>query len=153
MLDIYEKALCRKIADTFELAAINGFQPYSFTSFWLESDIASVFYKIEDLNLVAQSPLYILGSILDEMTEKGIKITNTTDVCEKEVMYWGGYIFSYWIFSRDIAGDNILKRFDVKKILQCYDTLHTLSPEAAIEIIVEDMELKQEQIYEKYGIT
>ena len=142
MLDTCEKAICRKIASMFEYAGKTGYRPVSFTTTWLESDTSKELYTIEPC-AIAQSYPYHLHSLEKEMQEKGIVLSSDTSETYEDVMYWAGYIFSYWIFLEGISGDEIIEKYDIKHILECYDTYHTLSPEVAIDKIKEDWNMEQ----------
>lgn len=56
----------------------------------------------------------------------------------EEDMYWFGYILTYWHFLEGISGKEVLETYDVCKVLDEFDVLHTLSVKAAIEKIRED---------------
>lgn len=45
---------------------------------------------------------------------------------------------AYWFFIEQISGTDILKMYDVDRILDSYDALHTVSVKLAIEEIEED---------------
>jgi|GEM_PF-4365962 len=62
-----------------------------------------------------------------------------------DIMYWGGYLFSCWIFIDDIKGKDIVNNYDIQKILLCYDTLHTVSVKVAIDMIKKDFVLLQDK--------
>ena len=53
-------------------------------------------------------------------------------------MYWFGYIITYWHFLEGISGKDIVINYDVCKILDEFDVLHTVSVKRAIEMIKED---------------
>lgn len=42
-------------------------------------------------------------------------------------MYWGGYIFMYISLDENIKPCELQKRCNINRVLQCYDTLHSLS--------------------------
>lgn len=53
-------------------------------------------------------------------------------------MYWLGYLLTYWSFFDGTSGKDILKKYNVCKILDEYDVLHTLSVKTALKKIQED---------------
>jgi hypothetical protein len=63
---------------------------------------------------------------------------------DADVMYWGGYIFMYFSLENKITPQNMLDNYDIVRILQCYDTLHTVSSKVAVEMIDEDFRLRCE---------
>jgi hypothetical protein len=60
---------------------------------------------------------------------------------DDEILYWFGYLISYWCFSEDISPCFILHAYDLKSILDAYETLHSLSVGTAIEKIMEEYKL------------
>lgn len=53
-------------------------------------------------------------------------------------VYWFGYLITYGHFLEGITGEEIHARYNIRKILDEYDVLHTLSVKTAIEKIKED---------------
>ena len=133
MIGFTEKAVCRKIGKTFELAAKEGFHPVEFSMFWLQSDVCKRLAAL-DFNDIAQSALYQLNSIKMELQATKVVLL----VCESDysdIMFWAGYLFMYWIYQDEIEGNQIAEAYDVEGILARFDTLHTLSCKTAIEEI------------------
>ncbi len=135
MPDFEEKAICRKVGGVFELSAIKGYEPIAFTKLWLNSKTADNLYRW-DFHDVAQSKQYLLHSI---ELEYGLKSEDAkaNEVKMSEVMYWGGYMFTYLSYQENIKPEDVLKAYDVERVLKCYDTLHTLSAGVAAEEIKE----------------
>jgi hypothetical protein len=146
MLDFEEKALCRKVAGVLELSAKRGYEPFAFAKLWLASKTAQNLYEW-DFKDVAQSKQYLLHSIEleynlgQEAIHENIQ-ENTEYVAD--VMYWGGYIFMYFSLENKIKPQELLDKYDIVRILQCYDTLHTVSSKVAVEMIDEDFRLQCE---------
>lgn len=133
MVGFTEKAVCRKIGKTFELAAKEGFHPVEFSMFWLQSDACKRLAAL-DFNDIAQSALYQLNSIKMELGAA----KQVLPACESDysdIMFWAGYLFMYWIYQDEIEGAKIAEAYDVEGILARFDTLHTLSCKTAIEEI------------------
>lgn len=133
MIGFTEKAVCRKIGKTFELAAKEGFHPVEFSIFWLKSDVCKRLAAL-DFNDIAQSALYQLNSIKMEL---GLA-EQVLPACESDyndIMFWAGYLFMYWIYQDEIEGSQIAEAYDVEGILARFETLHTLSCKTAIEEI------------------
>lgn len=135
MIGYEEKALCRKIADTFEIASKHLVYPPDFIEKWLMSETAVKIYE-KDFNEIAQSPLYIYNSLIKE---KRIEMLNEQTVEEYPmVMYWTGYMLTYMGFLCEIAPEHLWKKYDVIRIAEAYETLHTVSIQRAIEEINEE---------------
>lgn len=132
ILDINEKAICRKVANVFSLANKKNYHPVEFTLRWLESDTAKLLYEM-NLNEIAQSPLYQINSFDMEMKNIGHEFKMKSETDYEDVMYWCGYFFTYWIFYEEITGKDLIEKYDIEKIMECYDTYHTLSCKNAIE--------------------
>lgn len=138
MIDVMEKAICRKIARTFELAAEECYHPVDFTIQWLNSDTCKYLYEL-NANEIAQSYYYQLNSLKMEMKRKKITIKHSTESYSDE-MYWAGYFFTYMMYKEEMPGPEIVKKYEVDTILSCFDTLHTLSCDVAIEKCKEDFD-------------
>lgn len=131
MIGYEEKALCRKIADMFEIAGHNKCDPSDIIKKWLQSDTSQKIFN-RDFNEIAQSPLYIYNSLLRE----GNIIS-----CEKEyadLLYWVGYILTYIGFKRELEPKKVFEQYDVIGFAGAYDTLHTLSPKVAFEEVTKE---------------
>jgi hypothetical protein len=142
MLDFEEKALCRKVAGVLELSAKKGYEPFTFAKLWLASKTAQNLYEW-DFKDVAQSKQYLLHSVELEYNLEKSEIQENADYVA-DVMYWGGYIFMYFSLENKITPQNMLDNYDIVRILQCYDTLHTVSSKVAVEKIDEDFRLQCE---------
>lgn len=143
MPDFEEKALCRKVGGVFELSAQKGYEVLAFTKLWLKSQTADHLYHW-NCNEVAQSKQYLLHSI---ELEYGL---TDQDACSREInmeelMYWGGYILTYLSFTDRMEPKEIEKQYDLEKVLECYDTLHTLSAQIAVDKIKEEFRKERNQ--------
>lgn len=132
----YERAIARKIADVFEIAGEHCLDESKFTKAWLNSNTAKLLYTL-DFNAISQSPLYHYNSFI--MEYKNIDdLYPEESYFNNDIMYWSGYLFSCWIFMEDVSPQQILQSYDIDKILLCYDTLHTVSIEVAVDMIKSD---------------
>lgn len=141
MLDFSEKGICRKVANTFVYAARQKFHPVEFTAEWLQSD---TFQLLLDMNLceICQSYVYQFNSFMMEIKKKGI-VVNELEGDYEDLMHWAGYFFSYWGYYDKITGKEIAENYDIKRVLSCYDTLHTVSCEVAIAYVKQDFSVKK----------
>ena len=130
-LDLTQKLLCNKIGKTFELGALKlHCYELTFCRAWLNSVLLNDILKLEE-TLICQSNNYLLNSFIQENN-----IPSHSDYKPDEnVMYWIGYLFTYWMFMDEINGEVILKHYDLKSILEQYDVLHTQSIKVAIKTI------------------
>lgn len=53
-------------------------------------------------------------------------------------MYWFGYITMYFSLSFAKSPLEIYEEYDIEKIIESYDTLHTLSSKVAVDKIKND---------------
>ena len=84
-------------------------------------------------NCIAQSYVYQLNSLERELGV--VHISQTLDPLYPELMYWAGYVLSYWMFLDDITWQDLDNAYDIENVLQAYETLHTLSVERCIQEI------------------
>ena len=130
-LDLSQKITCNTVAKTFSLAAetIPCYE-ITFCKKWLISDLCSSIQQ-SDETIICQSKSYLCKEFI-----KNNEIPLHEDYkMDKEVMYWMGYLLTYWMYSTGINGAEIVSRFNIKSILERYDTLHTTSMQVAIETI------------------
>lgn len=135
MPDFEEKAVCRKAGGVLELAAEKGYEPIAFTKLWLVSKTAENLYRM-DFHDVAQSKQYLLHSLELEydLSKEDTILESGSDPL---LMYWAGFTLMYLSFTESAEPKEILKIYDIEKVLKCYETLHTLSAPVAIDEIRE----------------
>lgn len=133
-LDLTQKLLCNKVGKMFELAAQNlSCYELSFCEAWLQSDISKQIQELEE-TLICQSKTYFLNSFNKSISlpsHEGYKM-------DSDSMYWIGYLLTYWMFIEDVEGEFILKKYNLKAVLEQYDVLHTMSIKSAIKTIKND---------------
>lgn len=130
MIGFEEKALCRKIGNVFLRASQMGYLPDAFVESWLCSEEALKIY-VKDFNDIAQSPVYILNSLL--MEDKAIIFDADKADLYDDLMYWLGYIVTYMQFSLEIPPEDLWCRYDIVSFAGSYEVLHTLSNKNATE--------------------
>ena len=59
-------------------------------------------------------------------------------ILSNEMLYWGGYLVTYWCLEYQETAKDISEKYDIEKIMYSYEVLHSLSIKAAIEKIKED---------------
>lgn len=137
MLEPIELAIAQKIALIFEIAGKQQNNPYFFTMKFIASktyDNLFTFLPGE----IEQSPLCEYKMFIKEMEEKHIKIPLLNKVIEYDYMFWIGYLLTYWGYLKKIHPAQIIKKYDVVKMIGAYETLHTLKIETAIELITHE---------------
>ena len=133
MVGFEEKALCRKIAKTFEFAGMKGYPVEEFTKEWLESDTAKRIYD-RDFNEIAQSSLYVLNSLLKEKE----LVCDGSGKDYTDLFFWLGYTITYMQFYLEISPEKLWNKYDIIGFAGSYDVLHTLSSKTATEECVNE---------------
>ena len=133
-MDLTQKLLCNKIGKMFEHATskLHCYE-LSFCKEWLHSDLLKEILVLEE-TLIYQSKNYLFNSFQKELN---VPLHENYEM-DKDAMYWIGYLLTYWMFMDDIDGSTIVKKYDLKAILEQYDVLHTMSVKAAIKTIKKD---------------
>ena len=147
-VNFFQKAIARKIGNTFKLATNEGYDVVEFTHAWLCSEVAERIFQENAID-VAQWANYQLDSLMIELEEKGMTISKSKKSFPDE-MYWVGYLLTYWEFMDHVPGKE-LNSCDVVWLINQYDTLHTTSVEYAISEIKEHMEYEKENCAELPG--
>jgi hypothetical protein len=75
---------------------------------------------------------YLLEELKDE---KDICITG--EKYNPNVMYWIGYLYRYWVGSRNLASKKIYRYAPAKTMKRNYMIFHTFDPEVAIDDLIE----------------
>lgn len=131
-LDVLDIMVCRKVAMMMEkVMQTHQISEISFAKYWFKTQQCK-WLAISEPTEICQSEIYFYNSIkkgLDEIPEHKEYSTHP------ETMYWFGYTTQYWIYARSIDPTQIEKTYDIEKILQNYDVLHTYSTKRAIEEI------------------
>lgn len=77
---------------------------------------------------------YIMSSLEDEY---GAKLRSEGPILDSEVLYWIGYIYRYWNLYKKESSKSIYKKAPFKTMKIVYLMYHTMSPELAIERLME----------------
>lgn len=130
-LNLSQKITCNTVAKMFEHAATKlSCYETTFCKQWLSSALCASIGE-EDETVICQSRAYFF----DEFVHTARLPMHKGYTMDREVMHWAGYIFTYWMYATGITGKQITSQYDIKSILEQYDTLHTMSVPAAIESI------------------
>lgn len=137
IVDFIELKLIEKIANIFAYAMKEKkYNRYHFLKKWCLSDTYQSILDFDE-TLCSQAKTYILRMFEKEYEGKLPDIDSDSPLYEDD-MYWAGYLLTYWFFVDGTSGKSIMKQYDVCKMLDEYDVLHTLSVKAAISKIRED---------------
>lgn len=136
-MEFIELKLIEKIGNVFASAMTERkYNHYQFIKQWCASNTCQSVSEFDE-TLCSQAKSYILRTFEKEYESNLPEIDNDSPLYEED-MYWFGYLLTYWHFLDGTSGKDVLKEYDVCKILDEYDVLHTLSIKAAIEKIRED---------------
>ena len=73
------------------------------------------------------------------------KIGKTDKPLSKDMMFWIGYIYRYWHFYKGEESKKIYCQAPIETMKTNYLMFHTLSPELAIDDLVEIYEQKKKK--------
>lgn len=137
MLDFFELKLSEKIGRMLSYAVtVKKYNRYELVEKWLGSEtyMQTVLF---DISLASQAKTYILNAFEQELAGDLPRKDDESPAYADDV-FWFGYLMAYWYFSDGTAGKEILQEINVRKVLDEYQPLHTLSVKAAIAKIKED---------------
>ncbi len=136
-IGFFELKLSEKIGAVFSNAVKDKkYDPYEFAEKWCLSETCRAVFDFDE-TLVSQARSYILRVFESEISGS-LPTTNEKDPLYSDDVYWFGYLITYWHFLEGITGEEIHARYNIRKMLDEYGVLHTLSVKAAIEKIKED---------------
>lgn len=136
-MEFIELKLIEKVGNVFSMAMRDRkYNRYQFVKKWCSSETFQSLIEFDE-TLCSQAKSYILRMFEKEYEDRLPDIDNDSPLYEDD-MNWVGYLLTYWCFEESITGKNIMKQYDVYKIPDEYDVLHTLSIKAAISKIRED---------------
>lgn len=133
-----ELKLCEKVGKILiEAKKIYRGNDFILIAAWLSSNVFSEMISGNEV-YCSQAKTYVARCFMEE-----IAFCDDTENVEidDDVLYWFGYIVSYWCFSEEIEPCCIAQNYDLKSILDAYEMLHSLSVKTAIEKIKEEYHL------------
>lgn len=132
-----ELKLAEKIGKVLYIAVTeNKYNRYELIHKWLASDTYDETVNFY-VHLCSQAKTYILAAFEIEF-ENDLPSIDEESPLYGEDLYWFGYVMAYWFFIEQISGTDILKMYDVDRILDSYGALHAVSVKRAIEEIKEN---------------
>lgn len=136
-MDFSKLKLAEKIGKILEYAVVERkYNRYELIHKWLASNTYDETINFF-VHLCSQAKTYILAAFEREY-ENNLPQIDEESPSYGEDLYWFGYTISYWFFLENIDGPTILKHYDVDRILDSYEALHTQSVKRAIEEIKEN---------------
>ncbi len=130
-MDELQFKMCDIQGRLFELSGEKGYDSVSFIKAFMTSDVAkSLDSKFNRMQWAGEE--YLLAEIADtaELTKGGT-------VYDKETLYWTGYIYRFWHFSKGEYSKEIYKQAPAETMNRNWLIFHTLAPEVAIDDLKE----------------
>jgi len=128
ILNSLQLQLCKIQGRLFELSLKENLDSETFIKQYMKSKAASD-YGLPYNRLQWAGEEYILEEVMDECKDK-LKIGT---LYSKDVMFWTGYIYSYWHFLTDESSKKIVSQAPPKIMKNSYAGLHTIDIDLAIE--------------------
>lgn len=128
-----EFKLCDIQGRLFELSIDKGLGSASFVKCFMRSKVAE--YLDSPYNrLQWAGEEYLLEELIDEC---GDDLEKSGKTISKDQIYWMGYIYRYWHCVRGTASKDIYKQAPYERMASNYLMFHSLSPELAIDDLIE----------------
>ena len=90
-----------------------------------------------DVALCSQAKSYIARTFLTE-NKAYLEAIQPNMIMSNEILYWSGYLVTYWCLEYQETAKGISEKYDIEKIMYSYEVLHSLSIKSAIAKIKED---------------
>lgn len=136
-MDFIELKLIEKIGNVLSCAVCERkYNRYELVKMWLGSETYRLTVEF-DVSICSQAKSYILRTFEQELQDR-LPLKDNDSPLYKDDVYWFGYITAYWFFLDGTTGREILEKYNVEKILDEFDVLHTVSVKTAISKIKED---------------
>ncbi len=130
-MDELQFKMCDIQGRLFELSREKGYDSVSFIKAFMTGDVAkSLDSKFNRMQWAGEE--YLLAEIADtaDLTQGGT-------VYDKETLYWTGYIYRFWHFSKGEDSKEIYKQAPAETMNRNWLIFHTLAPEVAIDDLKE----------------
>ena len=130
--------LCDIQGRLFELSADNSYESSTFIKVFMTSDVAKALDSTYNRMQWAGEEY-----LLEELTAiKGNNLIKKGEIYSKDILYWIGYLYSYWHFYKNESSVKIYKQAPAKIMKRNYLIFHTMAPELAIDDLKEINEQK-----------
>lgn len=123
--------LCDEQAELFEKSLeIKKLSSAAFIKVFMHSSLAMKFDNLSIINDIFVSDSFIQDYKDKEYKHGGVRYS-------KSVLFWIGYIYRYWSYTREISSKELYKIVKPVTLAKYYEIYHTLDPNQAIERILE----------------
>lgn len=133
------------VAGFFELSAEKGYN-----SIVVAEQAMNSRHGVETMTAICfkeySSPLFML-----EGYEKYAKLKLGKPIYPRDVMWFAGFLYKYWIITRDMSPQEIYKIAPIQRIYKAFPRLHTQGWEFAIEDLTEGITLNCEVFVPQVG--
>ncbi|MCM1127363.1 MAG: hypothetical protein NC429_12945 [Lachnospiraceae bacterium] len=131
-----ELKLCEKIGKILiEAKKLYHGETLTLLTAWLRSYVFSEMILGNEV-FCSQAKTYVARCFVEE--KFGILSQTEAAEIDNDVLYWFGYLVSYWCFAYQLEPGNIAENYDIEKIVNAYEALHSVSVKTAIRIITEE---------------
>ena len=125
--------LCDIQGRLFELSADNSYESSTFIKVFMTSDVAKALDSTYNRMQWAGEEY-----LLEELTAiKGNNLIKKGEIYSKDILYWIGYLYRYFSYTYELPSTRVYKIVKPKELRGLFLPYHTLSPEQAIERILE----------------
>lgn len=131
-----ERQLCDLQGRLFQISIDRGYNSKDFIEKFMNSNTVKGLDDTYD-RLQWLGELYILEELKDEC-----ELIIDSNQCDREVIYWIGYIYRYWHYYKGVSSKEIYKCADYDLMNESYLMFHTMDPVMAIDDLIEISELK-----------
>ena len=131
-----ELTLCKKIGKILiEANKLYHGDALTLLTAWLRSDIFSEIIAGNEV-YCSQAKTYVARCFAEEKFDM-LPQTEAAEI-DDDVLYWFGYLVGYWCFSYQVEPKHIAENYDIEKIVNAYEVLHSVSIKTAISKITEE---------------
>ena len=74
--------------------------------------------------------------LIDELKDEK-KLSTEGEKYSPEILYWIGYLYRYWAYSRKESSKRIYRQAQAKTMKRDYLAFHTFDPDVAIDDLIE----------------
>ena len=138
--------LCRMQGKLFmNYADYEQCSPTIFIRRFMNSNVAKRFDSLEIL-LERSSNASIVREIDDQY---GITRFGRPNTVGQEVLYWAGYVYRYWSFTREIPSKLLIQKVRPEELFKRYDIYHSFGLDYLIDRLSEELKVTFEECQKK----
>lgn len=139
VMNAFDLKVCDVQGRLFELSAKANYNSEKFIKSFMKSEVAK--HLGSSFNRMQWSgEEYLLSEIADSA---GDVFHENGQIFSKDVLYWIGYIYRYWLYYTGEGSAKIYKQAPVKTMARNYLVFHTMDPVMAIVNLKEIYEQKK----------